>query len=150
MTRKQRAIRVEVQVRGLLGDIALETAGNTDPETAVRLAHEALNQFILNTTICTKITNVVYLVISVGGIGRALLECHEYETARGVLNWAMVWMQKLGMKGEYARILAALARVESAVGAPTEVVVRARTVALEAAVAVQMGRLITECDSMIH
>jgi len=148
-TRSLKAIRVEIIIQGLLGEIALERARDANSDVAAELIQRGLRQFILQLALCTRINNMMYMIPCIGWLGQALLAQGDYTTARSVLSWALDWSARAEMGADRATVLMAFARLEQETGASQDASRVAGKTALDAAQGVRMGRLIAECEAQI-
>ena len=149
LSRLRKAARLEIIVHGVLGEIALRRArAICNSEAAAEMAQRGLHQFILQLILCARIKNMMYLIPCIGWLGQAFLAQRDYATARIILSWAREWATKAEADGDHALILVAFARLEEE-GGTRDASTAAWQTALDAARAVHMGRLITECEARV-
>jgi len=149
LSRLNKAARIEIIVRGILGEIALGRVRVTsDSEAAAKMAQRGLHQFILQLILCSRINNMMYLIPCIGWLGQAFLAQRDYTTARSILSWAREWATKAEVDGDRTLILVAFARLEEEAGSREDNRAAWKT-ALDAARKVHMGRLIAECEARV-
>ena len=147
LSRSNKASRIEIIVRGILGEIALGRARDIlDAEAAAAMVQHGLHHMILRLILCTRINNMMHLISCVGWLGQAFLAQQDYATARSILTWAREWATKAEVKGDLALILVAFARLEERCGS-RDAKKAAWQTGLNAARVVHMSRLIAECEA---